>query len=79
MKQLMHLEVHVVNDAHGATLLEEAGMPEMASADIQCSNCLAEIGYTSTGFTPLTVVLDDEDTWFTCLNCASSLVFPQGV
>lgn len=75
---MLHTEVHTVHCVQDVGLLETAGLPLINPDGAACETCGTQVGSTDNGFTALAVVLNDNDDWLLCMDCALPSVKPRG-
>lgn len=65
--------MHLIENAHDAISAETAGLEVFA--DEKCENCFIVVG-DSAGkkFVPFLIILDDEDEWIVCKECATPVL-----
>ena len=73
IKTMKHIEMHTIEEPSDVTLANDAGLD--VYDDETCNNCQQEVGSTSKGtFVPFAVLLDDENEWIVCLDCAEPVL-----
>lgn len=71
------LELHVLEQPNDIDLAALAGLIELTDNEL-CESCGSEVGYDRLGnFTPICVVIDAEQEWVVCLDCAEPIIDPS--
>lgn len=70
---MRHLELHLINNAEDQRVAQEIGLDVFDEET--CQNCLQSVGDSrGNKFVPFALVLDDQEEWIVCSDCASPVL-----
>jgi len=69
---MRHIEMHLIENAKDVISAEIAGLE--VYPDEKCENCFTLVGDGGKSFVPFLIVLDDEDEWVVCKECATPVL-----
>jgi hypothetical protein len=72
---MRNIELHTLDNEADAASAENLGLITFGEIEI-CENCGERVAHTPNGFIECVVVLDDEDEWLLCVDCASPVTDP---
>ena len=75
---MRHIEVHVLETDADVSLALTSGLIELDDLDgATCSDCEESVGHADDTFYTFCVVLNEDDYWFVCEDCATPVVHSE--
>jgi hypothetical protein len=71
-------ELHLIRGEHDVELAILAGLMEREHVPTDCANCTDEVGPLVGEFYSYAFILSDEEEWAVCIDCAASVLEPEG-
>jgi hypothetical protein len=72
---MRHLEIHVIYSEADAAHAGLAGLIDLVN-DESCDHCGEDVAFTASDFVPCTIVLEDDEEWLLCTDCALPTIDP---
>ena len=75
---MVNLHLYVVETAEQAHQAELLGLVDFDADESVCENCDVAVGFIGRSFSPCVIcVVDEDDTWLVCVECAGGVLLTE--